>query len=83
MGQMNWRRGLTRLHVVLWAMWAVGTGVAAGIEAYQMLPSPATVSDLAIGITRVLILWVLVALLIPAALGLAVRWVWDHLQGAR
>jgi len=72
MGQMNWRRGVTRLHGVLWAMWAVGTGVAEGIEAYQMLPFPATASDLA-----------MVALLIPAALGLAVRWVWDHLQGAR
>jgi len=32
---MTWKRGLTRLYVVLWAAWAVGTGFLAGNEAYQ------------------------------------------------
>jgi hypothetical protein len=32
---MSWKRGLTRLYVVLWGAWAAGTGFLAASETYQ------------------------------------------------
>ncbi|GAB2524245.1 hypothetical protein [Lysobacter humi (ex Lee et al. 2017)] len=68
---MNWKKGLTRLYMVLWALWVALLGGYAALNSHP--------GDGAIGWT--VFAWL--GLAIPAILLVALRWVLSGFTGPR